>query len=327
MFITKSNGEDIMAYDLIIIGAGPAGLTAGLYAGRRHLKTLIISEDVGGQMALSHLVENYPGTDPKSGMELAEKMKKQAERFGCEIVNESIDGVDLKGDIKKVMAEGKKFEAKAVIIATGAQHRKLNIEGEEEFLGKGVSYCATCDGPLFKGKKVVVVGGSDSAVTVALYMEKIASQVHLIHRRDKLRAIEANQKMLFNSTIKVIWDSVVEKIEGEDLVKNIKIKNVKTEEIVDLPVEGVFIEIGYIPSTEIMEKEGVETDEKKYIKTNEKQGTKVEGVYAAGDVTGGFPQIVTAAAQGAVAATSAYFYIQKKFEKSERKDVVDWGHK
>ena len=327
MFITKTNGEENMAYDLIVIGAGPAGLTAGIYAGRRHLKTLIISEDVGGQMALSHLIENYPGIETIIGADLTQKMKKQAEKFGCEIINERVDGVKLKGDVKEVWAEKKKFEGKTVIIATGAQHRKLNIEGEEEYLGKGISYCATCDGPLFRGKKVVVVGGSDSAVTVALYLEKIASQVHLIHRRDKLRADEHNQKMLSNSTVKVVWDSVVERIEGEDLVKNIKIKNVKTEEIIDLPVEGVFIEIGYIPSTEIMEKAGVETDEKNYIKVNSKAETSVGGVFAAGDVTGQFPQIVTAAAQGATAATSAYFYIQKKFGHTERKDVVDWGHK
>ena len=327
MFIMKTNGEDGMAYDLIIIGAGPAGLAAGIYGGRRHLKTLIISEDIGGQMALSHLIENYPGIEVIVGADLTQKMKKQAEKFGCEIINEKVDGVKLKGDVKEVWAEKKKFEGKTVIIATGAQHRKLNIEGEEDYIGKGVVYCATCDGPLFRGKKVVVVGGSDSAVTVALYMEKIASQVHLIHRRDKLRADEHNQKMLFNSTVKVIWDSAVEKIEGENLVKNIKIKNVKTEEIIDLPVEGVFIEIGYIPSTEIMEKAGVETDEKNYIKVNSKAETNVGGVFAAGDVTGQFPQIVTAAAQGAIAATGAYFYIQKKFGHTERKDVVDWGHK
>jgi len=316
-----------MIYDLIIIGAGPAGLTAGIYAGRRHLKTLIISEDIGGQMTLSHLVENYPGTEPAPGVELSEKMKKQAEKFGCEIINEKIDGVKLKRDIKEVWAEEKKFEAKTVIIATGAQHRKLNIEGEEEFLGKGVSYCATCDGPLFKGKKVAVVGGSDSAVMIALYLNQLASETYLIHRRDKLRADEHNQKKLFDSTVKVIWDTVVEKVEGDEMVKNIKIKNVKTEEIKDLPLEGVFIEIGYIPSTEIMESAGVEIDENKYIKVNQLCETNIEGVFAAGDVTGGFAQIVTAAAQGAIAATTAYFYIQKKAGESKRKDVVDWGHK
>lgn len=316
-----------MVYDLIIIGAGPAGLTAGIYAARRHLKTLIISQDVGGQMALSHLVENYPGTEPMPGTELTEIMKKQAEKFGCEFATEAVDKVELKDEIKVVMAEGKRFEAKTIIIATGAQHRKLNIEGEEEFFGKGISYCATCDGPLFKEKKVVVVGGSDAAVTAAIYLNKFASETYLIHRRDKLRADEHNQKMLFDSTVQIIWDSVVEKIEGDKMVNNIKIKNLQTEEVNDLEIEGVFIEIGYIPSTELMESEGVEVNEKKYIKINKGGGTNVEGVFAAGDVTGAFAQIVTAAAEGAIAATSAYFYIQKKSGESERKDVVDWGHK
>jgi thioredoxin reductase (NADPH) len=327
MFITKTNGEDRMIYDLIIIGAGPAGLAAGVYAGRRHLKTLVISENIGGNMSLAHLVENYPGIAAISGIDLAEVMKKQAESFHCEFVTETVDGVSLKGDVKEVAAEKKKFQGKSIIIATGAQHRKLNIQGEDKFLGKGVSYCATCDGPLFKGKKVVVVGGSDCACVVAAYLAKIASEVYLIHRRDKLRADEHNQEKIKKLGVKIIWDSVVEKIEGDNLVNNIKVKNVKTEEIIDMPIEGVFIEIGYVPTTEILEKEGIETDEKKYIKANEKGETNIEGVFAAGDVTGGFAQIVTAVSKGAVAATNAYFYLQKKEGESKRKDVVDWGHK
>ena len=316
-----------MIYDLIIIGAGPAGLTAGMYAGRRHLKTLILSENLGGQAALAHLVENWPGTDTISGVDLVENMKKQAEKFGCEIKMEKVDGVKFDKDIKEVWCEEKKFEAKAVLIASGVQHRTLNIGGEDKYLGKGVSYCATCDGPLFKGKKVIVAGGSDSACLVAIYLSKIASETYMIHRRDKLRADEYNQQKAIAAGVKIIWNSVVEEIIGDKMVNKIKIKDVNTEKSTEMDIDGVFIEIGYIPSTGIMQSAGVKVDEHEHVVADENGHTNLEGVFAAGDITGGFKQIVTAAAKGATAATSAYFYIQKKFGHADRKDVVDWGHK
>lgn len=309
-----------MEYELIIIGTGPAGLTAGLFAGRRNLKTLIIGETLGGQMALAHVIENYPGVESISGMELAEIMKKQAEKFGCEIKFEKVIDMELRGDKKRIKTDEGEYFAKTVILATGGQHRKLNVEGEEKFLGRGVSYCASCDGVLFKGKRVAVIGGSDSAVTSAVYLSEICKEVFLIHRRNQLRAEEANQEKLKESKVKVIWNTVVEKIEGKDKVENLILKNVETSEKTELKVDGVFIEIGMVPTTEIAKKSGVATNEKNYIITNRKQETNVPGVYAAGDVTGALPQIAASNGEGAIAATNAYFYLKGVYGKR-----VDWG--
>jgi len=295
-----------MDYAIIIIGAGPAGLGAGLYAARRNLKTLILSENIGGQMALAHIVENYPGVEPISGLDLAEKMKKQAEKFGCKIKLETVIGLDLKNEIKKVKTREKTYQAKAVILATGSHYRKLEAEGEEKFIGKGVSYCSVCDGPLFKGKKVAVIGGSDSAVTSAIYLSEIASETYLIHRRDQLRAEEANIEKLKKTKVKIIWNSVVDSIEGEKFVKKIIIKNVNTNETKGLELDGIFIEAGEVPTTEIAKAAGIEVNEKNFIKVNEKFETNIKRVYAIGDVTGIFAQIVTAASDGARAATNAY---------------------
>ncbi|MEM7817145.1 MAG: thioredoxin-disulfide reductase [Candidatus Aenigmatarchaeota archaeon] len=297
-------------YDTIIIGGGPAGLAAGLYAARRNLKVIILSETLGGQMALAHLVENYPGVEPMPGLKLAEKMKDQAEKFGCEFKFARVVSLDLKSEIKKVKTSDLEYFAKTVIIATGSHYRKLEAEGEDKFIGRGVSYCSTCDGPLYKGKKVAVIGGSDSAVKSAIYLNEIASEVYLIHRRDQLRAEEANQEQLRKTKVKIIWNSVVEKIEGDNVVRKILIKNVNTNELTELAVDGVFIEIGEVPTTEIVKAAGVEVNEKNFIKVNEKFETNIPGVFAAGDVTGSFAQIVVAAAEGAEAATNAYLYLK-----------------
>ncbi len=312
-------------YDVIIVGAGPAGLTAGIYAGRRELKTLILGEILGGQMSYAHLVENYPGVEPMSGKELAERMKKQAEKFGCEVKMETVVNMELQGEIKKVITREGEYRADVVIIATGSKPRRLKIEGESKFLGKGVSYCTICDGPLFKGKKVIVIGGSDAAVTSALYLSEIASQVFLVHRRDQLRAEEANQEKLKKSPVKIIWNSVVEKIEGDEVVRKVLIKNLKTNEAKELEVDGVFIEIGEVPTTEIVKKAGVEVNEKGYIKVNERMETNIKGVYAAGDVIGSLAQIVVAASEGAQAATNAYLYLKGGVYGERRK--FDWGEK
>lgn len=300
-------------YDVIIIGGGPAGLTAGIYAGRRGLKTIILSEALGGQMAMAHWVENYPGIDSMSGLELAEKMKKQAQKFGCEFKTEKVVGLDLKGEIKKVRTTEKEYSAKAVILATGAHSRKLEIEGEDKFIGRGVSYCATCDGPLFKGKKVAVVGGSDCAVNVAVYLSEVASETCLIHRRDRLRAEEANQKKLKKAKVKIILNSCIEKIQGDKFVKKIVIKDVNTDKRTELAIDGVFIEGGEIPTTEIVKAAGVDIDEKNFIKVNDKFETNIPGVFASGVVTGAFSQIVIATSQGAETATNVYLYLSGGF--------------
>ena len=297
-------------YDVIIIGGGPAGLAAGLYAARRNLKVIVLTQILGGQMALAPSVENYPGTNPMSGIKLAEKMKRQAKKFGCKFKLEAVVELDLKNEIKKVKTTERKYAAKSVIIATGSHYRKLEAEGEDKFIGKGVSYCATCDGPCFKGKKVAVIGGSDAAVKSALYLSEIASETHLIHRRDQLRAEEANQELIKKSPVKIIWNSVVEKIEGDNVVRKIIIKNVNTNETKELAVDGVFIEVGEVPTTEIVKTAGVEINEKNFIKVNQIFETNIQGVFAAGDVTGSFAQIVVAAAEGAEAATNAYLFLR-----------------
>jgi thioredoxin reductase (NADPH) len=312
-------------YDVIIVGTGPAGLAAGIYAGRRELKTLIIGEVLGGQMSYAHIVENYPGVEVVKGLELAERMKEQAEKFGCTIKMETVVNMELKNSVKKIRTRENEYLADVVILATGSQHRRLKIEGESKFLGRGVSYCSICDGPLFKGKKVAVIGGSDAAVTSAIYLNEIASQVYLIHRRDQLRAEEANQEKLKKTSVKIIWNSVLEKIEGDNVVKKILLKNLKTNEISELEVDGVFIEIGQVPTTEIAKKAGIEVNERGFIKVNDKMETNIEGVYAAGDVTGSLAQIVVAAAEGAIAATNAYLYLKGGVYGEKRK--FDWGKK
>jgi len=311
--------------DLIIIGGGPAGLTAGLYAARRKLKTIILSENLGGQMALAHLVENYPGLDSMSGLEMSERMKAQVEKFGCVFKFESVISMDLKGDIKKVKTKQGEYSAKAIIIATGSHYKKLEAEGEEKFMGKGVSYCSTCDGPLFAGKKVAVIGGSDTAVKSALYLSEIASEAYLIHRRDQLRAEETNQENLKKFKVKIIWNSVVERIEGDSLVRKIILNNVNTNEKQELGIDGVFIEVGEIPTTEIMKAAGIEVNERNFIKVNSNFETNIKGVYAAGDVTGSLAQIITAAGGGASAATDAYLYIKGGFYGDKK--PLDYGAK
>jgi thioredoxin reductase (NADPH) len=298
------------SYDMIIIGGGPAGLSAGIYAGRRKLKVIILSENLGGQMAYAHIVENYPGIDSISGVELSEKMKAQAERCGCIFRFESVVSMDLKGDVKKVKTRDNEYSAKAIIIATGCKYKKLEAEGEDKFIGKGVSYCSTCDGPLFEGKKVAVIGGSDTAVKSALYLKDIASEVYLVHRRDQLRAEETNQENLKKSKVKIIWNSVVEKIDGDSLVRKIILKNVNTEEKQEIMLDGVFIEVGEVPTTEVAKSLGIDINDKNFIKVGSKFETNIPGVYAAGDVTGSMAQIITAAAGGADAATEAYLYMK-----------------
>ena len=296
-------------YDVIILGAGPAGLTAGIYAARGGLNAVIVeSKAVGGQAALTAEIENYPGFESVSGFELVSLMQAQCERLGVAFVYDNPVNVSLDGNIKSVeTAYSGVLEARAVIIATGAMPRTLGLPRESALMGGGVSYCATCDGAFFKGKAVAVVGGGNTAAEDALYLEKFASSVTLIHRRDALRADAILAKRIAESTVKVAWDSVVTQLNGEKKLSSVTLKNVKTGELSDLPVSGLFVAVGQTPATEGLK--GVELDGG-YIVTDEEMRTSLPGVFAAGDVRKKtLRQVVTATADGAIAAESAIKFL------------------
>ncbi len=302
-------------YDVIIIGGGPAGLTSGLYTSRARLKSLLIEKGfTGGQVMTIEWVENYPGFDEGiSGIELSQRMERQAKKFGLETIQGSVKEISLYDEIKRiVLEEGKVYEAKAVILATGANPRPLKVEEEEKYRGRGVSYCATCDGAFFKGKKIAVIGGGNSAVEEAIFLTKFADVVYIVHRRDQLRATKIIQERAFaNPKIKFIWNSLVEKIDGKDTVNALSLKNVKTGEVSELAVEGVFIYIGYKPNTGFL-KGLIKLDKDNYIITDEEMSTSVQGIFAAGDVRAkSLKQIATAVGDGAIAAVSAEKYISQ----------------
>jgi thioredoxin reductase (NADPH) len=307
-----------MVYDVIIVGGGPAGLTAGLYTARARLKCLLIERGlVGGLVTTTELIENYPGfEDGIMGAELAQKMQAQATKFGLEIIQDTVKRISISDNkIKEIHLEsGKTLSARAVIIATGANPRPLKVEGEDKFRGRGVSYCATCDGAFFKDEKIAVVGGGNSAIQEAIFLTKFAQKVYVIHRRDALRAVRILQERAFaNPKIEFIWNSVVEKIIGDSTVKGVEIRNVKTGERSVLDVQGVFIYIGYIPNTEFIT--GLANlDEQNYIITDENMATSAPGIFAAGDVRAkSLKQIATAVGDGATAAVSAEKYIEENF--------------
>lgn len=299
-------------YDVIILGAGPAGLAAGLYAGRSRLSTLIIEKGQdGGQIAITDEIENYPGqiVDGESGPSLIERMTQQAEKFGAERVSDTIKEVELEGEVKILKSEKAEYQAKNVIIATGAHARPIGCKGEREFMGKGVSYCATCDANFFEDFEVYVVGGGDSAVEEAMYLTKFARKVTIIHRRNELRAAKSIQEKAFaNPKIEFFWDSVVEELFGDDILQSMTVKNVKTGEIRTVEADpddgmfGLFGFIGTVPNSEVF-KGIIDMDERGYIKTDADMHTNIPGVYAAGDVRiKSLRQVVTAAADGAIAA-------------------------
>lgn len=303
-------------YDIIIIGGGPAGLTAGLYAGRSKLKTLIIEKAVaGGQISGTAFVENYPGSiDEATGMGLSERMLEQAEEF-CDIKYEDVKEVELDGKVKKIKTDGGEYEAKVVIISSGATHRKLDVPGEKEFANRGVSYCATCDGPFYTGLDIYVVGGGDSALEEATYLTKFGKSVTIIHRRDEFRASGVVvDKIKENPKIKLELDAVVKEIKGDKEAETLIIENTKTGEIKELKSDdnspiGVFIFIGYIPQTEIFE--GKIEMNHGYILTDEDMKTNIEGVFAVGDTREKkVRQMVTAAGDGCIAAVLANRYLE-----------------
>ncbi|MDD5603110.1 MAG: thioredoxin-disulfide reductase [Eubacteriales bacterium] len=296
------------SYDVIIIGGGPAGFTAAIYSARAMLKTLLIEKFFsGGQMATAGMIDNYPGFDePVGGAELAEKMEKQAIRFGAEIIRDEVVEVDLENEIKTVKTGKGKYAGKTVIICTGAIPRELGLKNETEFRGAGVSYCATCDGAFFKGMTVAVAGGGDTAAKDAIYLSRICKKVYVIHRRDSLRASKWLQDSMFKiQNIEIIWDSVVENINGKFGVESLDIRNVKTNDLHGLKTDGLFVAIGSIPDTAVF-KDKIKLNENGYIITDDKMQTGISGVYAAGDVREkNLRQIVTAAADGAIASYMA----------------------
>jgi thioredoxin reductase (NADPH) len=300
-------------YDVLILGAGPAGLTAAIYASRARLATLLVEKTFpGGQLMMCAHVENYPGYLGGPGIQLSEIMRQQAEKFGTESKCAEITNVDFSGREKVVYtAENEEIRSKTVILCLGAKPRRLNVPGETEFSGKGVSYCAVCDGALFKDKTIAVVGGGDTAVEDAVFLTRYAPVVHLIHRRDKFRAQRIIQeRALANPSIKVHWNTVVKEISGKESVDYLVLENVLTGERSCLATDGVFILIGNEPNTRMLEGQ-IELDDLGYVLTDENMQTNVPGVFAAGDVRRkSLRQIITACADGAIAAVAAEKYIE-----------------
>lgn len=300
---------EVFMHDLLILGAGPAGLTAGIYGARGGLDTVIVErKSFGGQAAITPEVENYPGVQHTDGFSLTFTMEQQARSFGVDFVYDEVESVSLDGEVKSVTTKNNGvIEAKSVIIACGAEAKKLGVEGETSLIGKGISYCATCDGRFFKGRPVAVVGGGNTAVEDALYLSAFASEVYLIHRRDQLRASAVLADKVKNSSVNILWDSVVESLEGDPLEK-INVKNVKTGETKALDVACVFVAVGQTPASAMfIDKVAHENG---YILADENMATSVAGVFVAGDIRKTpLRQIVTACADGAIAAESAIKYL------------------
>ncbi|MHA2003927.1 MAG: NAD(P)/FAD-dependent oxidoreductase [Candidatus Thorarchaeota archaeon] len=306
--------EDL-TWELVVIGGGPAGMTAAIYGSRYGLKTILIESKVlGGAQATSPGIENYPGYTFISGIELAEKMKEQVRKSGAAIKEitevksiEIADGGTFHLDTRRGV-----YQAKAVVLATGGGHRKLNLPGEDLYTGRGVSYCATCDGPLFRNKTLAVVGGGNTAVTEALYLSELTDTLFLIHRRDRLRAEHIIQQMIFDTHVEILWDTVVKEFRGdEQLLREIELENVKTGEKKTLEVDGTFVALGSDPESKLAKPLGVDMNKRGEIYSDGEQRTNIPGLFAAGDVVQSLKQIVVAAGQGAIAADSAYKYIRE----------------
>jgi thioredoxin reductase (NADPH) len=310
----KKSDKKKTKYDVIIIGAGPAGYTAGIYCSRARHDTLILSGILpGGQLVNTTDVENYPGfAEGIMGPDLMIIMRKQTQRMGAAIVDDEVVNVDFKHKPFKVLTASEEYEAKAVIICTGANPRKLGLEGEKTFAGKGVSYCATCDGPFFRNQELIVVGGGDSAMEEATFLTKFATTVHVVHRRDKLRASKIMQERAFaNQKIKFHWNTEVEAISGNAKVQKVTLKDASTNESKSLDVGGVFVAVGHEPNTKIFENQ-IELDKKGYIVLKTRTETSIKGVFAAGDVHDSrYRQAVTAAGYGCMAAIDVDRYFSE----------------
>lgn len=305
-------------YDLVIIGAGPAGLSAGLYAGRARLDTLIIEKTrEGGQIVNTAEIANYPGslTEEESGQSLVERMKEQVKQFGAKTVYDTVSEVELSGDVKTIKGFTNTYRAKTVILANGVKSASIGCPGESEFTGRGVSFCATCDGAFFSDLEVYVVGGGDAAVEEAIFLTKYARKVTIIHRRDELRATKSIQeKAMANPKIHFMWDSIVKELKGDELLESMVVENVKTKELNEVKADpedgmfGVFVFIGFRPQTELYQ--GKLKMENNYIVTDDNMRTDIGGVFAAGDIrVKSLRQVVTATSDGAIAATQAEKYL------------------
>jgi thioredoxin reductase (NADPH) len=308
-------------YDIVIVGAGPAGLTAGIYAGRARLKTLLLEKLIhGGQVMTTDLVENYPGfPEGISGFDLSDRMRKQAERFGLEFRSGEVLGLEPGPEHHLLRLEGEELRAGAVIIASGARYRSLGVPGEKAFTGKGVSYCATCDGALYRGETIAVVGGGDTALTDALFLCRFAAKIHLIHRRDAFRGEKFLQEQIFaqekKGKVEIHWDTVMQEIRGQQAVEDLALKNVKTGEQSRLPVAGVFIFVGIVPNTAWLQGR-VPVDEWGFVFTNADMATSIPGIFAAGDVRNKLlRQIATAVGDGAIAAFAAESYLTERHSR------------
>ena len=297
-------------YDIIIVGGGPGGLTAGIYAGRQGTKNLIIDKDLAGGIGREvPEMENYPGYESISGLKLVEIMKTQAEK-NIEIHEfenvESIEKINENGYNFILKTNKNEYLTKTVILATGSSHSHLNVTGEEEYLGKGVSYCATCDGLFFQDQNIIMVGGGNSALQEAIYLNNLGCNVTIIHRRDEFRAQKHLQDIIKNENINVIYNTTIEEIKGNMLVESVIIKDTKTNQTKEIPTNGVFISIGYKPHNKLAQQLNVDLDETGHIIVDKEQKTNIEYVYAIGDVCVGLKQWVVACGEGAIAATSAY---------------------
>lgn len=302
-----------MIYDVVIIGSGPAGLAAAIYAQRSELKNIVIEKTgiSGGQIINTYEVDNYPGTPGISGFDLSDKFREHCDRLNTTFITGEVVGFKLEDDIKVVtLDDGTQYRSKTVVIASGGQPRHLNVPGEARLSGLGASYCATCDGAFFKNRVVAVVGGGDVAVEDAIFLSRICEKVYVIHRRDEFRALKSSvNKLLSNSNVTVLWDSVVEQINGTEIVESLDIKNVKTDEKSNIEVSGVFIAVGYVPNSQIY-KDIVAIDGSGYIIAGENCETNLPGVFAAGDIrTKDLRQIITAASDGANAVTAVERYL------------------
>lgn len=301
-------GNGIIEKDLVIVGSGPAGLTAAIYAERSGMDTVVLEKgNIGGQVAITPVVENYPGYTRIGGKTLMDMMAQQAIQYTDIHQGEEVLDLQKTDDLFEIRTNRAVYKAKALLIAAGAESKKLDLPGEKEFQGRGVSYCASCDGYFFKdGKKVIVAGGGNTAATEALYLKNIGVDVTIVHRRDKLRAEKFLQDSLLANNIPIIWNTKVIAIRGDNYVKEVVLENVLDASTSTLLIDGVFVAIGYVPSNELANKLGVKMDDEGYIKVDKGFRTTVQGVYAAGDITGGFKQIVTAVGQGATAAATIF---------------------
>lgn len=302
-------------YDLMIIGGGPAGMTAAIYAARRNMKTILIEGKIfGGEIATTPSVENWPGEKSISGIDLANKIKEHMNVYDIKVEIGDAENIEKTGDGFKVNIDGKEIESKTILFATGTKYRSLKVAGEEKLMSKGVSFCATCDGPLFQNEDVAVIGGGNSAISSAIVLKDIASKVYIITHSEKLKAEEKKvEKCSKNEKVEILYNKDVVEITGEGKVEGIKLKDNKTSEETDLKVQGVFVNIGMLPNNKLANQLGIELSENGYIEVDRNtMKTSINGVFAAGDITaGGVAQAITAAGEGALAAISAHEFLQK----------------